>query len=565
MKKMWRNMVLFLLIALIMIPASGCSAGSGQTESLPGAGKNEIRIRVFETTDLHGSLVDTSSGNEDTFQYRLARIARIVEEARASGEYDDVLLLDGGDIYQGTPVSNALNGAPVRAALDVMGYDAVALGNHEFDWDVTEYAADPDGTIPAYEIGDRSADPDIPVLAPNLYDAGTGERVDFTKDYVAVEKAGLKIAVIGYIPDYSRSVTAEKIAPYRIDGNLEGFTERVREIKEEEKPDVTVVLAHERPQRIAEAMDASEVDLVLGGHTHKIAAGTAESGIAYLQGNCNGYGYAQAVIVRDTAGNVRVEEPEYISITDDRKTLYDRPENEAFLDKELLSISHDAWIAVSDVMGEVLGKTEVSIDRNQTGDNGSTVAGNWITGLMLRAVEHQGAVAAFYNSGGIHTTLKIPSGETERAVTVGDIYSMMPYGNALYVYELTGAELAQQIENGFYDPDFGDQMSGLTFSYEVSEDGGVVMVRTITLDDGTEVDPMDEKKTYRVCTSAYSGSMPGGVFAEKEPLFPESEAPVDNLSIIELLREEAQEHDGKISVDTGRRGSAIRVLYEDAA
>ena len=121
MKKIWRNMVLFLLIALIMIPASGCSANSGQTESLPGAGKNEIRIRVFETTDLHGSLVDTSSGNEDTFQYRLARIARIVEEARASGEYDDVLLLDGGDIYQGTPVSNALNGAPVRAALDVMG------------------------------------------------------------------------------------------------------------------------------------------------------------------------------------------------------------------------------------------------------------------------------------------------------------------------------------------------------------------------------------------------------------------------------------------------------------
>ena len=82
-------------------------------------------IEVFETTDVHGYLVDTSSGNESTFQYRMAYIANAVNEARANAENDAVLLLDGGDIYQGTPVSNLTYGNALRAAYDAMGYDAV--------------------------------------------------------------------------------------------------------------------------------------------------------------------------------------------------------------------------------------------------------------------------------------------------------------------------------------------------------------------------------------------------------------------------------------------------------
>ena len=90
-------------------------------------------IRIFETSDIHGYLLDTTGGEEDQFQYRLACIAQVVNEARAGGQYDDVLLVDGGDIYQGMPVSNMSMGAAMIAALDAMDYDAVALGNHEFD------------------------------------------------------------------------------------------------------------------------------------------------------------------------------------------------------------------------------------------------------------------------------------------------------------------------------------------------------------------------------------------------------------------------------------------------
>lgn len=151
---------------------------------------------------VHGYLFDASSGYQESFQYRLAYIANEVNEARASEEYDDVILLDGGDIYQGTPFSSLTGGAPMRLALETMEYDAVALGNHEFDWDVREYCADDEGTLPPYEIGDYFGDPDIPVLACNLYDAKTMERVPFTQDYMIIERSGVKTAVIGYIPDF---------------------------------------------------------------------------------------------------------------------------------------------------------------------------------------------------------------------------------------------------------------------------------------------------------------------------------------------------------------------------
>lgn len=178
-------------------------------------------IEVFETTDVHGYLVDTSSGNESTFQYRMAYIANAVNEARANAENDAVLLLDGGDIYQGTPVSNLTYGNALRAAYDAMGYDAVSLGNHEFDWNVKAYAADEDGTMPAYEIGEFKGDSNIPVLAYNLYDAGTTNRASFVKDYVIVDKAGVKVALVGYIPDYSMDIMTAKIAPYDIDPSIE--------------------------------------------------------------------------------------------------------------------------------------------------------------------------------------------------------------------------------------------------------------------------------------------------------------------------------------------------------
>ena len=532
-------------------------------------------IEVFETTDVHGYLVDTSSGNEATFQYRLAYIANVVKEARANPDNDAVLLLDGGDIYQGTPVSNLTFGNALRAAYDAMDYDAVCLGNHEFDWDVTTYAADKDGTMPAYEIGEFKGDSDIPVLAYNLYDAGTENRASFVKDYVIVDKAGLKVAVIGYIPDYSMDIMAAKIAPYDIDQDIEKLNKKVETVVAAENPDVVVVLAHEGPRGLAGKLDADLVDLVVGGHSHSATYGVADNGIAYIQGNCQAKGYANAkLLVNTETGEVKVVGPTYVNTTgkDNTENLYDT-EGNTKLEPTVLAISRASWDAVKGTMAEVLGTVDQSITRRvPIGNSTSTIAGNWLAGLMLKATEDLGTVVAFTNSGGIRCDLLAPDGETSRDITVGDIYAITPFGNRLFTYDITGAELAATVENSFKNSNYGDQFSGMVVQYTAEPDSkdengrpirGARTVVSIVLDDGTVVDIKDNTKTYRVVVNEYCATLPGSVFENKTPVQDVNEAPIDNVSAIEALRAEGKANGGKLALDLTERCVKVEVQEED--
>ena len=121
--------------------------------------------------------------------------------------------------------------------------------------------------------------------------------MEYTKDYVVVNKSNKKIVLIGYIPDYSNDIAADKIAPYYIDDNLESFNERVIQINNQEQPDMTIVMAHANPIPIANSLNHDYVQLVTGGHEHDFKKGIAEkSGIPYIQGGYFGQGYASAYI-----------------------------------------------------------------------------------------------------------------------------------------------------------------------------------------------------------------------------------------------------------------------------
>ncbi len=581
-----KKAALFLLLSLVLL-SSVFSQGLAEEYVKAETADGVTTIRVFETTDIHGYLMDTSSWNESTFQYRLAYIANDINKARSSGEYDDVLLLNGGNNYEGTPVSNLLQGSAVKAAMDAMGYDAVSIGNHEFDYGIDTVNFDSYGTIAPYKLGAFSADSTIPVLAYNLYYAGTKDRVAFAKDYVIVEKGGKRIALIGYISDFSSQVMTSKIEAYEIDPDIDALKAKIQEVKEAENPDVTVVVSFAGASSLAEKLDKSEVDLVTGGHNQAStgSAGVSSTGVGYLESACYAQGYVYLTLVIDNkTGEVTVEDAGAKAITGrgvDTSVLLDTGDNPN-LDPTVLAISHEAWNEVKDDMQEELGYITVSIDKTKASDNGATYAGNWITGLMLRYAQDKcGAVAAFYNNGGIRTSLTIAEGESERVITAGDIYQINPFCNVWYIYEVTGAELKQQLINGFSNMgNYGDQMSGLTFTYTQKEkessssDAGAPQggpggpggssrksydydILSITLSDGTVVDPNDTETTYLVCTSSYSGTLKGGVFENKTPVYPVTEAPVDNVTIIELLREEAALDDGHITVDTGVRGTLI--------
>lgn len=522
-------------------------------------------IKVFETTDVHGYITDVSSYKEDTFEYRLAYFSKIVNDARNNDAYEDVLLLDTGDIYQGTPHSNLTYGAAMRAAYDQMDYDAVGLGNHEFDWDVKTYATDAKGTMAPYEIGSYKGDSDIPVLMSNLYYKDSGERVEFTQDYTIVDKGDYKVGIVGWADDYSADIKASQIAPYTIDDNREKLKELAEEV--DKKADIVVILAHSDPKSIAEEMDPEVVDLVAGGHTHKNVNGTADNGIDYMQGNCYAYGYSTAEIkVNPETKDVEVTTPEFKDISPkggDHSYLYYNNGNNTQLDPEVTKISQAAWDAVKGEMYEVLGTVDQSITKDFIDEtNGtSSIAGNWLADMMLAATKDQNTVAAFANRGGIRANLEMAEGASSRDITVADIYTISPFGNRILTFAITGQQMGQQLERAliglnpeidstvaYQASNLGDQFAGITATYEVV-DGGIKVLSIMT-DDGQMIDVNDTTKTYNVCVNEYCATLDGSVFKGMTPLVPMDEAPVDNLSTIAALREHRDTEGLNIELDT---------------
>ena len=516
----------------------------------------DTRIAVFETSDINGYLMDTTSGDPSTFQYRMAYIARAVDNARNSDSYDDVILVDGGDIYQGMPVSYFTEGAAMRAAIDLMGYDAVTLGNHDFDWDVTIYAADTFSTVPSYEVGEYIGECDIPVIASTLCFTTNHNRTLFTKDYVMVEKAGYRIAIIGYIPDYSAEIDAEKMEPYEIHDDLTEFSEKVKKINESEMPDVTIVVAHDDPAKVANALNHEDVDLITGGHTNNGIYGVSDSGIPYIQADKNAQGYAGCTIVIAPDGTVRVEDATYTSIVEDPAELYDNTSNIGNFSADVLALSHAAWDAISESMNEALGYIDTSVQSAGYVDSTATTAGNFVTSLMLECTKDEETVAAFCNGSEINADFAIEDGSIYE-LSVGDIYTICPYNNRWLIYDLSGAELAQLVADGVANSAYGDQVSGITFKYNnngTAEEPDIEIV-SITLANGKSVDISDTEAKYRVVISSSCANQPGSVFEGKEPLHAELDSPVDNQSIIALLRDRRDRGQVHIPTDSASRST----------
>ena len=522
-------------------------------ETLP---PKDTRIELFETSDIHGYIVDTTSGEPKSFQYRLAYIAGIVDEAREDEDIDDVILVDGGDIYQGLPISDLNDGATLRAAFDIMGYDAVTLGEHDFDWDVEKFATDTYSTLPAYEVGTYTGDPNIPVIAATLCYSNNHNRTLCTKDYVIVEKAGYHIALIGYVPDYLNDMASSKSEPYEIHDDLSEFSARIKEINESERPDVTIVVAHDDPVRVADALNHDDVDLVTGGRDHAGISGISESGIPYIQAAERAQGYASATIVIDYNGNVTIEDPEYTSIIEEPGLLYDTLSNSGNFNSDILALSHAAWDSIGEKMKEALGYIDTSISTEADIGGPTTSCGNFVTGLMLEYSKNENVVAAFCSLDGVNISYEVADGEIYE-ISAGNIYTIAPYNSHLLIYDLTGEELAKLIADGLKDSAYGDQVSGLKYQYynHGTQDDPDIEIESITLSNGTSVDIHGTSAKYRIVITEYCASQAGSVFEGKTPLHPVTEAPYDNRAMISVLRDRRDKGNVHIPTDSGSRGT----------
>ena len=266
----------------------------------------EFRLPVFETSDLHGCLADTSS---TPYQYRMAYIADKVNDVR-NNDLSRAVLLDGGDVFQGEMISNRENGRSMSAVYELMKYDAITIGNHDFDWDIRTVIDDNDNTMVDYIIDDHPRSNTVPVVAANVLE--NGQQISLADPYLILNKTAVstdgtslsvKIAVIGFAEDYTQSIMTDKFSGmgYSILDMTESYklvNKIAADLEAEGKCDATILLAHGEADVIAEALgEDTAIDLVLGGHTHTNILGRTSWGLAYIEPRNSGQSYCYTDLI----------------------------------------------------------------------------------------------------------------------------------------------------------------------------------------------------------------------------------------------------------------------------
>ena len=186
-----------------------------------------ITLSVVSTNDVHGALLPVD-GNRG-----LALFGGYVANLREAREQDGgfVLLIDAGDMWQGTLESNSSEGASIVAAYNALEYDAAAIGNHEFDFGPVGAAATPaDADADARgALKLRATEAEFPLLAANLIDQNTGQPVDWpnVQPSVIIERGDIRIGILGLIADnalistIAANVQGLSVAPLALTANRE--------------------------------------------------------------------------------------------------------------------------------------------------------------------------------------------------------------------------------------------------------------------------------------------------------------------------------------------------------
>jgi len=249
------------LSAAILATLSGCATQATQDWNED----TTYKLTVLHTNDNHGRFWQNKYG-----EYGMAARKTLIDELRAEirAEGGSVLLLSGGDVNTGVPESDLQDAEPDFKGMNKIGYDAMALGNHEFD--------------NSLEVLDKQIDwANFPMLSANIYDKETGERK--FQAYEMFEKQGIKIAVIGLTTEDTAKIgNPEFIGSIDFRDPKEEAKELIAELKETEKPDLIFAVTHmghyENGQRgvnapgdvaLARYLDEGSLDMIVGGHSQE--------------------------------------------------------------------------------------------------------------------------------------------------------------------------------------------------------------------------------------------------------------------------------------------------------
>ncbi len=454
-----------------------------------GAAWADYSLTILHTNDFHArfepiSKYDSGCSADDNAEGKCfggsARLVSAVNAARARS--DNSILVDGGDQFQGTLFYTYYKGKLAAEMMNKMGYDAMTVGNHEFD----------DG--PEVLRGFMDA-VNFPVLMSNADFSAEAMLADKLLKSTIIERNGEKLGLIGLTPHD----TDELASP----GPNVIFTDPVGAVQGEVDKltaagvNKIIVLSHSGysvDKRVA--AETTGVDVIVGGHSNTFLSNTsdrAEGPYPTMVGNTaivSAYAYSKFLgelnVVFNDAGEI-------ISATGE-PLLMDASVEE---DSETVARIAEAAKPLEEIRNRVVAETASEIVGVREECRAMECAmGNLIADAMLDRVRDQGIEIAIQNGGGIRAS--IDAGP----VTMGEVLTVLPFQNTLATFYVSGQTVVDALENGVSEMEEGagrfPQVSGMTFTVDPKAPAGSrisdVMVGGA---------PIDLAKTYGVVSNNY--------------------------------------------------------------
>jgi 5'-nucleotidase/UDP-sugar diphosphatase len=505
------------------------------------------KITILHTNDHHGHFWRSEYG-----EYGLAAQKTLVDGIRkeVAAEGGSVLLLSGGDINTGVPESDLQDAEPDFRGMNLVGYDAMAVGNHEFD-------------NPMSVLRQQEKWAKFPFLSANIYQKSTGERL--FKPWAIFKRQDLKIAVLGLTTDDTARI-----------GNPENFTDIefrkpaeeakvvIQELQMNEKPDFIIAATHmghydngnhgsnaPGDVEMARSLPAGALAMIVGGHSQDPVCMASENKkqVDYVPGTpCapdkqNGIWIVQAhewgkyvgrADFEFRNGELKLVHYQLIPVNLKKKVTYDNGQSERVLYTPQIPESAQMLSLLSPFQNK--GKAQLgvkigSVNGHLEGDRSKVrfVQTNLARVLLAAQMARTGADFAVMSGGGIRDSIE--AGD----ITYKSVLKVQPFGNVVVYADMNGKEVTDYLTAvAQKKPDSGayPQFANVSF---VAKDGKLMDLKI-------KGEPIDPAKNYRLATLSFNASggdgypqidkLPGYVntgFIDAEVLkqFIEQNSPID--------------------------------------
>ncbi|MGX9357125.1 bifunctional metallophosphatase/5'-nucleotidase [Roseobacteraceae bacterium S113] len=452
----------------------------------------DFTLHILHTNDIHSriesinrfdSTCDAEGEAEGKCFGGVARIKTMVDQMRAELG-DNVLVLDAGDPFQGSLFYTTYKGAAEAEFMDAIGYDAMAVGNHEFD-------DGPEGLASFIDAVN------FPVISGNIDVSQSNVLAGKVDNHIVVEVGGKKVGIISALA----VDTVETSSP----GPNVIFQDEIDSLKadvaalEADGVDMIIALNHvglSKDLAIAEAVPG--IDVVIGGHSHTFMSN--EDGDPAYPTMVGNTAVAQAYAYSKYLGNLAVtfDDAGVVTSASGDPIVLDASVTP---DSAMLARVTEMGAPIEELKGRVVSDAADMIEGDRSVCRAMECAmGNLVADAMLDRVKEQGIQIAIQNGGGLRAS--IDAGE----ITMGEVLTVLPFQNTVATFQLKGSDVIAALENGVSKLDEGagrfPQVSGLKYTFDASADAGS-RVSDVMVMDGDAFAPIDMDKVYGVVSNNY--------------------------------------------------------------